>query len=377
MGDLYVRNGDACEVTKNKLCSANPPGTQIHTIANESSSTQGQNNWHYYYSAYWTGITPMSWFTSGSGGGRTWFGDGWSCCSNSSMHINNSWSLGNTSGGVNEVPYVYWRAPSAGNVRMTVTEKRPDYKNGSWSDGFTFKIGYASSVGSSPTELASKFYAGYTNVARESLSATTHLNGNDAIVYYKHEAGSGNDESQYTITIEFTPDCTETHTIANEFSNVQGRNNWYYYYDDGAVQPATYTSTNNTYWTGEQAWTKTSSWLHLSSTRSMPGTAEKGLIYWKAPAAGLATMTVTVQNPDNRGYGYRAAIRYAQSVGAFAGSDLSSVSPPGSDTATTYTISGSQGMAGSGDALLFYVDSLGNNFADAVNYTISINFRSP
>lgn len=178
---------------------------------------------------------------------------------------------------------------------------------------------------------------------------------------------------------------TTTYTLSSGYSSTQGANNWYYYYKtySGSPTQATYGTaqmkpkdwfgrSDNLYWHAG-----TDKWMMLDQDIITGGNNEIGIIYWKAPAKGSATITVTQTKIENKNdgnqmdNGYKFGVGYTTFLGGWSNPEQEmSVARNNTQTKTIQVTKQVQG----GDFLYYYIDSNGWTYGDTASYSISVNF---
>ena len=173
------------------------------------------------------------------------------------------------------------------------------------------------------------------------------------------------------------------YTIASGYSATQGTNSWYYYYKNrgsNTASEATYGTAqmqaqswhgepDNVYWHAGD-----NKWMWVDADKNTAGDNEAVVIYWKAPQAGSAYITVTERRLEESGTGngFVTGIGYVSSLGSMPNGFITQVNVLSTDS-TQKTLTANRAMSG-GDYLIYVKDSNGRVNGDASEYSISINF---
>lgn len=188
--------------------------------------------------------------------------------------------------------------------------------------------------------------------------------------------------------------------LPREFTSTQG-GNWFYYYKIGnssesllppVQQPGTVVATTPPYeatygsssmkpkdWFGasdNQYWhAGGNNWMMIGDGLNTGGDSQIALVYWQAPSAGHATVTVTEQRIEQagKGNGFEFGVGYAPGLGRLLSTilDKKQVSSQDSSVQTLIT---QYWLKGDGDALVYYKFSNNFTFGDASKYSIRVAF---
>ncbi len=179
-----------------------------------------------------------------------------------------------------------------------------------------------------------------------------------------------------------------TYNFTAAYSNTQGPI-WYYYYkyaygnfdpspaifgNTGTMQPQSwYGQPSNNYW-----YDCTGCWGMIAPSKITGGDSNMAVIYWKAPAAGKATMTLTQTKTDGLGpisswnNGYKIGMGAVTFGRWFSNNQRPSneISVAANDNSTK-TITFTQDVV-PGDALIYYNDSNGLTYYDAATLSLTV-----
>lgn len=188
--------------------------------------------------------------------------------------------------------------------------------------------------------------------------------------------------------------------LPREFASTQG-GNWFYYYKIGnspesllppVQQPGTVVATTPPYeaiygsssmkpkdWFGasdNQYWhAGGNNWMVVDDGLSTGGDSQIALVYWEAPSAGHATVTVTEQRVEQsgKGNGFEFGVGYAPGTGKLLSTVLAKKQVSSQDS-SVQTLTAQYWLKGDGDALAYYKFSNNLTYGDSSRYSIKVVF---